>query len=177
MSLKRATSPPGGRPRLRSSAAALAAASLAVVLLVPAAGLGAGTPRCGAATLRLDGVRTLGAAGARDWDLSLRNVGPQACHLFGYPGVGLLDSHARLMNIAVGRHPASKSMVVLGPWQRAFFTLHYESNGPCSAGVFPTGVQVIPPGATAGLRLFRPFGMCAGDHPAVTPVRAVLGSL
>jgi hypothetical protein len=154
---------------------ACAAVSAAAVLSLPAVGLGAGTPRCTAGGLRLDSVRVLGALGARDWDLSLRNVGSRTCHLFGYPGVALLDGHARVMNVSTMRKAAAKHTVVLAPWKRAFFTVHYESNGPCASGVFPTGIQIIPPGATRGLRLFHRFGMCAGTHPAVTPVRALLG--
>ncbi len=155
----------------------LAGVTAAVAVIAPAVSLGAATPRCAPANLRLDAVRGLGAANARDWDFALRNVGAQTCHLYGYPGIGLLDRHAQLMHVTVLRRSGIKTTVVLRPWQRAYFTFHYEANGPCPAGIFPSGLQVIPPGATQGLRFYGPFGECAGDHPDVSTVRAVLGSL
>lgn len=157
------------------TAAMLAVAALAVA---PALGSATSTPRCEASSLRLEYVRTLGAASARDADFVLRNVGPQTCHLKGYPGVGLLNSHARLMSVKVDRAKQFKpAIVVLHAWQRAFFTLHYESNAPCAAGIFPTGLQVIPPDSRQGLRISHPVGVCAGQRPDVTPVRAKLGGI
>ncbi len=174
--------PLAGQPRLRGSArmsVAVVAISfaLAAIMWGPSISFGSTTPSCPTSNLRLDLVRTLGAAGARDWDLALRNVGSQTCHLKGYPKVALLDSRARVMNVTVGRGRGQVREVVLRAWQRSFFTFHFESNGPCASGIFPTGLQVVPPSSARQLRIYSPFGECAGDRPAVTPVRAKLGSL
>ena len=149
---------------------------LAAAVWAPSASFGR-APGCSASNLALESVRTLGSAGARDWDLALRNTGPQTCGLTGYPGVTLLDAGARPMNVTITRARRSVRRVVLRAWQRAFFTLHYESNGPCPAGIFPKGLQVFPPNGTRRLRIYHPLGVCKGDRPAVTPVRARLGGL
>ena len=151
--------------------------ALAGTLWAPAVSFGSVTPSCSVSNLRLDLVRTLGAAGARDWDFALRNVGSQTCQLKGYPKVALLDSRARGINMRVGRGRGTVREVVLRAWQRSFFTFHFESNAPCSSGIFPTGLQVVPPGNVRGLRIFRPFGECSRDRPAATPIRATLGSV
>lgn len=153
------------------------ACALVATIWAPSASFGSGTPSCATSSLRLDLVRTLGAAGARDWDFALRNVGSQTCHLRGYPKVALLDSGARVMNVTVGRVRGKVLEVVLRAWQRSFFTFHFESNGPCPSGIFPSGLQVFPPNSSRQLRIYSPFGECAGDRPDVTPVRAKLGGL
>ena len=184
MSTKRVISTPvRSRPSPRRSARVVSAVIVAVSCALmasawaPATSFGSTTPVCSTSNLRLDLVRTLGAAGARDWDLALRNVGSQTCHLKGYPRLALLDGSARMLHVTVGRGRGKAREVVLGPWQRSFFTFHFESNGPCTAGIFPTGLQVLPPNNAHALRIYRPFGECAGDRPAVTSVRAKLGSL
>jgi Protein of unknown function (DUF4232) len=171
----------GGRPRpgrcaWASVAIVAVGCALGAAVWAPSA-VGSTMPSCSTANLRLDLVRTLGAAGARDWDFALRNVGSNTCQLKGYPRVALLDRSARLMDVTVGRGRGTVRAVVLRAWQRSFFTFHFESNGPCPSGIFPTGLQVAPPGITRRLRIYRPFGECAGDRPAVTPVRAKLGGV
>jgi len=82
-------------PRLWGALVALCCV-LAVVIVRPAASAGSTTPRCSTSSLILQSVRELGAAGTTGWDLALRNGGSATCHLRVYPGVGLLDSSARL---------------------------------------------------------------------------------
>src|SRR5947209_10733877 len=78
-----------------------AATVICVVALVIAAtaatpsGLGLGTPRCKTARLHLTLVRREGGVGHRYWILALRNIAGVTCHLWGYPGVGLLDRRGR----------------------------------------------------------------------------------
>ncbi len=64
-----------------------------------------GTPRCSAAQLRLSRIDQQGALGTTYWDMALRNVGRSACHMRGYPGVGLLDPDSRLR---AADHPAER---------------------------------------------------------------------
>ena len=126
-----------------------------VAVCAPTTSFGSTTPVCSTSNLRLDLIRTLGAAGARDWDFTLRNVGSHTCHPKGYPRVALLDSSARALHVTVGRVRGPARAVVLGLWQRSFFTFHFESNGPCPAGIFPTGLRVVPPHDAQGLRIYR----------------------
>ena len=164
-----------GRGARASVAIAAVGCVLAAVIWAPSASFGSTTPRCSTSNLRLELARTLGAAGARDWDLVLRNVGPHTCHLKGYPGVALLDRGAHVINVTVVRRKGTVREVILHAWQRSFFTLHFESAAPCPSGIFPAGLQVFPPNSAQQLRMYDPFGVCKGDHPDVTAVRGTLG--
>jgi hypothetical protein len=143
-------------------------------LAAPAIGSG-GTPRCSTTFLRLDFVRGQGFTSHRAWDFALRNTGPTTCHLRGYPGVSLLDSHARMEGPSVVRRSASVQTVVLKPWQRSYFTFVFTVAAPCPSGVNASGLQVFPPNSTTALRWYGRFDVCAGAHPNVSPVRPTLG--
>lgn len=155
-----------------------------VVGATPAAGLGsARTPRCSTSHLRLSYVRELGAAGARSWDLALKNVGSATCRLHGYPGVGLLDLHGRPISVNVVRDTAFlPATVIVHHGQRAYFTLIWESAGPCEPHFYSAyGLEVFPPNSTKRLFLHnRWMEICdtsIGGHPRVTPVRQTLDGL
>jgi Domain of unknown function (DUF4232) len=164
---------PGRQLTLKMTVAIAAACVSAIVFATPATSLGA-TPLCTASSLSLEFSRDEAATSHRFWDLALRNVGSFSCHLRGYPGVGLLDAHANVMNVSVSRVSSPLRTVVLKPWDRAFFTFSFVVSGPCAHGIFPFGIQVIPPSGTVGLRRFRRFDVCGGSHPGVTAVRATL---
>lgn len=135
----------------------------------------AATSRCSTGNLSFEFVRSLGALSHRQWDLALRNVGSVTCQLKGYPGVGLLNSSARLINVHVVRRPGVVVRnVVLTPWKRAFFTFEFVVSAPCMHGIFPFGLQVFPPNSTQHLRMYRRFDVCRGISPQVSPVRASL---
>ncbi len=142
-------------------------------LAVPALGSGASTPGCATSNLRLDFVPPVGAAtGNRYWDMTLRNVGPATCHLQGFPGVGLLDSHANPINVNVVRQTGfTQRNVVLHPWQRAWFTFHYALGAFCPGhSLSAFGIRVFPPNSTSRLVYYSgKFSLCR--HPSVYPVR------
>jgi hypothetical protein len=157
-----------------ASALVVAAGALAV----PALGSGAATPRCATSNLRLDLVPPVEAAtGHRFWNLTLRNVGSTTCHLKGFPGVGLLDSHASPISVNVIRQTGFKQRnVVLHPWQRAWFTFEYAASGFCAPvdTLSAFGIRVFPPNSTSRLVYFRGrFDLCGppAAHPSVYPVR------
>lgn len=116
--------------------------------------------------------------GTTYWDLALRNVGRTACHMRGYPGVGLLDPHSRLINVQVVRVPGfPESTITLRSGQQAYFSFGYPSLiGACSRHFSAYGVQVIPPNEYARivLRTSR-FDVCTPSagvgNPGVYPVR------
>lgn len=162
----------GGRVRAGRVLIAMVG-TLALIGFEAPAGLAA-APQCTTPNLSLEFARGQGATSHRFWDLALRNVGPATCELHGYPGVGLLDSGARLMSVPVDRKAGAVRTVVLHPWDRAFFTFSFTVSAPCAHGVFPFGIQVIPPNSTEWLRMYRRFDVCGGSRPSVTPVRAKL---
>jgi hypothetical protein len=161
--------------------ASLLGATTALALsagLLTVSALGApSTPSCATSKLRLDLVPPIqGATSHRYWDLTLRNVGSTTCHLRGFPGVGLLDSHAKPINDNVIRQTGfPQRNVVLRPWQRAWFTFGYTVAGPCLPHSFSAyGIEVFPPNSTSRLVYYQGrFDVCGPSlsHPVVYPVR------
>lgn len=136
---------------------------------------------CSTASLRLNLVRTLGAAGHRSSDLALRNVGVSTCTLRGYPRVRLLRGHRALpLNVGDARQ-FKLATVMLRPGQRAYFTFEYTSAGPClPRHIAATGLAVVPPNNRRSLLLATGLNMCTaklGGRPEVTPMRAALDGL
>jgi hypothetical protein len=162
-------------PLSRHTIRLLAALALTACTLAAPAVASAATPRCLTSSLRLDFVRGQGFTSHRAWDFALRNTGSATCQLRGYPGVALLDRHARVEGPSVVRRGAPVQTVVLAPWRRAFFTFVFTVAGPCPSGVRASGLQVFPPNARRALRWHQRFDVCAGSHPDVTPVRSKLG--
>ena len=159
-----------------------AVCALAATIAVPAASSASGTPRCATSNLTLSFVRSLGATSHSGWDFALRNVGTATCQLRGYPGAGLLNGQAQLINVTVKRAPYPVRTVVLHTWQRAFFTFYYTTSGPCVPHSFSAyGLQFYPPNATQRLVYYNgPFGLCdpsVGGSPQIYPVRASLGNI
>jgi Protein of unknown function (DUF4232) len=158
------------------------AVSIVVALAVVGSGASAagaaGPPRCATSNLRLDFVGGQGFTSHRAWDFGLRNVGSTTCHLKGYPGVGLLDAHARPISVTVVRNTAFPvKNVVLHPWQRAYFSFVYVISGPCLPHFFSAyGLQVFPPNSAARLVYYAGrFDVCdpsVGGNPEVYPIRA-----
>jgi Protein of unknown function (DUF4232) len=139
------------------------------------------TPRCSSSQLRVSRVDVQGAAGTTYWDLSLRNVGRTACHMIGYPGVGLLDPNARLINVNVARVPGWPiRSITVAPGRNAYFSFGYPSNaGACSRHFSAFGIQIIPPNDYRRIVLpERRFAVCtpsrAVANPRVFPVRPSL---
>ncbi|MDQ6819227.1 MAG: DUF4232 domain-containing protein [Actinomycetota bacterium] len=141
----------------------------------------AGTPRCSTSQLHLSLIDHQGALGTTYWDMALRNLGRSACHMRGYPGVGLLDPDARLINVLVVRNPVTPvRTITLAPGQQAYFTFGYPSNiGACARHFNAFGVQIIPPNEYQRIVLpASQFEVCTPSHavgnPRVLPLRTGL---
>lgn len=164
-----------GRERVYVLGALVSGLALVAGLAAPSSGIGASTPRCSTANLRVDRVGETGFTSHRSWDLALRNVGSTTCHLNGYPGVALLNSGAVMMPTSVGHVAGPARKVVLHPWQRAYFSFTFAVSGPCSQAVFAYGVRIVPPSASPRLVWYAgKFDLC-GPSPArvtVSPVMA-----
>jgi hypothetical protein len=139
------------------------------------------TPRCSTSRLGLSLIDRQGALGTTYWDLGLRNLGRTACHMRGYPGVGLLDPDSRLINVLVVRNPVTPvRTITLAPGQEAYFTFGYPSNiGACARHFSAFGVQIIPPNEYQRIVLpARQFEICspsrAVGNPQVFPLRTGL---
>jgi Protein of unknown function (DUF4232) len=128
-----------------------------------------GTQRCDSSQLRVSIIDREGAAGTTYWNLALRNVGRTACHMIGYPGVGLVDSNSRLINVLVQRSPVTPArFVTVRPGQQAYFTFGYPSLiGACSSHFSAYGVQIIPPNE------FQRIVLRTGRFDVCTPSSAV----
>ena len=140
-----------------------------------------GTPRCSAAQLRLSLTDQQGALGTTYWDMTLRNVGRSACHMRGYPGVGLLDPDSRLINVLVVRNPVTPvRTITLASGQQAYFTFGYPSNiGACARHFNAFGLQIIPPNEYQRIVFpAKQFEVCtpssAVGNPQVLPLRTGL---
>ncbi len=107
--------------------------------------------------------------GTTYWDMGLRNVGRTACHMRGYPGVGLVDSHSRLINVLVERDPVTPvRTITLRPGQEAYFTFGYASEiGACSRYFSANSVQIIPPNE------YQRIVLRTSQFDVCTPSRAV----
>ncbi len=138
-----------------------------------AAALASSTPPCSPSRLRLETAGGQGFTSHRELDFALRNVGPVACHLKGFPGIGLLNAQANLLTTSVTHRGTSQPAVVLHTWHRAFFRFVYTVAAPCLPHFYSFyGLQVIAPAATQGLRWYAGgrLDVCGGSHPTVTAV-------
>lgn len=161
-----------------STAVVLSAMTLAAgVLAERALGTGTAVATCATANLRLDFVPPVQAAtGHRFWNLTLRNVGSTTCHLKGFPGVGLLDADANLINDNVVRQTGfARPDIVLHPWQRAWFSFEYSIGAFCPGhSLSAYGIEVFPPNSTSRLVYYSgKIDVCGPptSHPSVYPLR------
>jgi Domain of unknown function (DUF4232) len=133
----------------------------------------ASAPICAASALRLDKIGEDDYTSHRGWIFTLRNVGSRTCQMKGYPGVRLLDANARVMPTTVDHLGGPPHLVVLAPWQRAFFATVYAVSGPCPAAVFAYGMGITAPRSASRLVWYAGrFDLC-GPGPAVVSISPV----
>jgi hypothetical protein len=108
-------------------------------------------------------------------DLAFRNRSSHLCFVFGHPGLGLEDSHHRLLpsrvrwGSTVARHDPRRHRVVLPPGRAAFANLDWSDvqvrNERCRR---PAWLEVTPPDEfTHRLVPFRAI-VCNRGHLTVT---------
>jgi hypothetical protein len=161
---------------LRSTLPALGCA-LALVALIPAAGLGAGVPHCSSAQLSLRFLSFQGATGHRFWDFAFQNAGAK-CTLRGFPEVMLLDHHGGVLTVTFHHQPGFPAKTVtIAHGKRGFFTVTYLDGGFCSRHYLAYRMKLFPPGGSGGF-VFNPvpanhgpISVCTGSE-RVYPVRA-----
>ncbi len=139
---------------------------------------------CAAETLRLAVEGGDAGMGHRVTTLALRNTGPSACTVTGYPSVSLLDGDGKLLTgvraaqapgnyFAQGRAPTP---VEIRPQQAAWFDLAWsviphEDKGESTCPSAKT-VRVTAPGAASAITLPLAFTPCGGQVE-VSPLRSV----
>jgi len=139
---------------------------------------------CAAENLRLTVEGGDAGMGHRVTTLALRNAGPSACTVTGYPSVSLLDGDGKLLTgvraaqapgnyFARGRAPTP---VEIRPQQAAWFDLAWsviphEDKGETTCPSAKT-VRVTAPGAASAIALPLAFTPCGGQVE-VSPLRPV----
>ena len=139
---------------------------------------------CVGTNLRLSVEGGDAGMGHRLTTLALRNAGPDACAVTGYPSVSLLDAEGKLMTgvravqapgsyLAQGRAPTP---VEIRPQQAAWFDLAWtviphEDKGETTCPSAKT-VRVTAPGAATAIALPLAFTPCGGQVE-VSPLRPV----
>jgi len=139
---------------------------------------------CAAENLRLAVEGGDAGMGHRVTTLALRNAGPSACTVTGYPSVSLLDGDGKLLTgvraaqapgnyFAQGRAPTP---VEIRPQQAAWFDLAWsviphEDKGETTCPSAKT-VRVTAPGAASAIALPLAFTPCGGQVE-VSPLRPV----
>ncbi len=139
---------------------------------------------CAAENLRLTVEGGDAGMGHRVTTLALRNAGPSACTVTGYPSVSLLDGDGKLLTgvraaqapgnyFAQGRAPTP---VEIRPQQAAWFDLAWsviphEDKGETTCPSAKT-VRVTAPGAASAIALPLAFTPCGGQVE-VSPLRPV----
>jgi len=153
----------------------------AIVFASPAGSIGATTsvPRCHTSELRVYPVRFGAAAGTVAGDLGFRNVGPHACFVYGYPGLGLEDANHRAKHSrvtwgsTVARRDPRPHRVVLPRGRAAFVNLSYSDVPVGRERCGPSAwLEVTPPDERT--HRLVPFGglVCNYGHLTVTALSA-----
>ncbi|WP_374273863.1 DUF4232 domain-containing protein [Brevundimonas sp.] len=181
--LGRSTGPePSDDPIARCSRPADAVAAPAPITL-PAGS----APACAASNLRLTRAGGDAGAGNRVLVLGLRNAGPAACAVIGYPGVRLLDAEGEAITTVRSENtpsnyfraedqPAVVTLAPSGEGSEAFFDIastaipaEYLGETECPEAA---RIEVRLGGAAAALTLASPLTPC-GRRIRVSPFRAV----
>jgi hypothetical protein len=113
--------------------------------------------------------------------LWLRNRSPRACHVYGYEGLGFLDSQGKLLPTHLSRVAETHSRVLLSPGGSAHATLVWQVPGqpPVTPTVMPdqkrpivnpSQVEITPPDEYTHLTVPWPFGGVVGGDISTTPL-------
>ncbi|MEW2548003.1 DUF4232 domain-containing protein [Streptomyces sp. NPDC047002] len=109
---------------------------------------------------------TSGAMAEGELLVNLRNTGPSACTLHGFPGV---DLKGRDGTISASRSRAAAPSVSLAPGQETRFTLHYPPNHSGGSGVTFTALIVTPPDETHSHTLAQAINIPVTDGTTPGP--------
>jgi len=136
---------------------------------------GTSVPRCHtgqlAATFAYAGSAMGGVTGST---LVLTNRSQQACHVYGYEGLGFLDSNSNPLPTHLTRQAEAHTDVTLRPGGSAYAGLQWHSYDPTGRTpvVHPRQLEVTPPGEYSHLTQRWPFGGVTGGAVHTTPLRA-----
>lgn len=111
-----------------------------------------GTPNCQAPDLKM----TIGISDPSEHFIpfNLRNAGPQACHMAGFPGVNVVGQTAgsgEQKTFSLARGGQGYSTVTIAPGQYAQFTLSFKPTSVAALTFFPRSLVVTPPDTYSSL--------------------------
>jgi hypothetical protein len=163
--------------------------AVALALVVPALGGGAGTAtpartattsaaRCATSGLVVwIDTQGDGTAGSIYYKLEFTNLSGHGCTLSGYPGISAVDLGGRQLGSAGARNPSHVRTVSLanGATATAVLRITEAGNFPSSAchRVSAAGMRVYPPSQTASKVVPFPFDACSRPGPGYLSVEAV----
>ncbi len=103
--------------------------------------------------------------------LWLTNRAAHTCYIYGYEGLGLLDSHGNLLPTHLARVAEAHSDVMMRPGGSAHASLVWSVMPDTkTAFVYPSQVEITPPDEYAHLTVPWPFGGVVGGSISTTPL-------
>ena len=129
-------------------------------------------PGCSAEALDTHLGRVGGAAGSTILTLVFTNTSPDACTMFGYPGVSYTGPDGSIVGAPAARSPRPENPVPLAPGAsasaqvRAAQVLNYPAERCDPAPV--AGLRVYPPGETESVVLDHGTTGCAATDTGIT---------
>jgi hypothetical protein len=148
-----------------------------------------GTVTCRSAQLTVLAGASQGAAGHQGRVYQLQDSSSTPCTLFGYPGLGLLDSSGKALPTTVIRQGGfAEPTVTLLPGGSAYFTASWPDATGYSGASCPTSasLEITPPNDKGHVVIVGPGGAIQAfggtttnlrcGTITVTPVRATAGA-
>ncbi len=129
------------------------------------------SPRCHTNEVAVTFAGINSAMGQRGVTLWLTNRSPRTCHVYGYEGLGFLDSQGKLLPTQLSRVAEPHSRVLLRPGGSAHATLVWRVM-PDQATPFvnPSEVEITPPDEYTHRTVPWPFGGIVGGDISTTPL-------
>jgi Protein of unknown function (DUF4232)/Ricin-type beta-trefoil lectin domain len=140
-----------------------------------------GIPRCHTNEVAVTFAGVNSAMGHRGVALWLTNRSPRTCSVYGYEGLGFLDSQGKVLPTQLSRVAETHARVLLRPGGSAHATLVWQVPGqpPVTPTVMPdrkspivnpSQVEITPPDEYTHLTVPWPFGGVAGGDISTTPL-------
>jgi hypothetical protein len=160
-----AATPSGGAGQASSSQTSQAPSSQGTGTAAPAA-----SSRCHTSDLKAAIGPNSPGAGQENFSIVLTNTSQRTCTVFGFPGVGFLNSAGQQVSVDPERTSAEKSVVKLAPGRSAWAPMTFANPGITGVTtVTPASVLVTPPDEKAALKVAWSGGPVTNTGKASVP--------